>query len=69
MQKRLKLKSFRAGLGLNQTEMAERCKVSRASYSLIELGRLPGTANFWLNIKTEFKLSPAEVWEMQYEGK
>ena len=69
MQKRLKLKGFRAGKGLNQTQMAKMCGVSRAIYSLIELGKQQGTADFWLNLKTEFNLSPAEVWEMQYEGK
>lgn len=69
MQKRLKLKSFRAGKGLNQIEMAKKCKVSRSIYSLIELGKQQGTADFWLNLKTEFNLSPDEVWAMQYEGK
>ena len=69
MHKRLKLKLLRIRLDLNQTEMAKRCKVNRATYSLIELGKQAGTANFWLNLKNEFNLSPNEVWMMQYEGK
>lgn len=69
MQKRIKLKQFRVGLDLNQAKMAEKCGISRDTYSLIESGKRAGTAEFWLRFKTVFKLSPSEVWAMQYEGK
>lgn len=69
MTKRLKLKQFRIGLDLNQTEMAARCKIDRNTYSLIELGKREGSADFWFNLKTEFNLSPEIAWAMQYEIK
>lgn len=67
--KRLKLKQLRIGLDLNQTKMAVRCKIDRNTYSLIELGKREGSADFWFNLKKEFNLSPEQVWAMQYEGK
>lgn len=69
MAKRIKLKQFRIGVDLTQSEMADKCKVDRATYGLIELGKRHGTPEFWLNLKSEFNLSPDKVWEMQYEGK
>ena len=69
MQKRLKLKAFRVGLGLLQEEMAKICGVSRGIYSAIEQGRAFGSPEFWFKLKTEFKLSADEVWNMQYESK
>jgi len=69
MVKRLKLKQLRIGLDLNQTEMAARCKIDRNTYSLIELGKREGSAEFWFNLKTKFNLSPDDIWNMQYEGK
>ena len=69
MKQRLKLKVFRVSLNLNQEEMAKRCKVNRGSYSQIEQGKTRGSEEFWLNLKSEFKLSSDRIWEMQYEGK
>lgn len=69
MNKRLKLKQFRIGLDLNQEEIAKRCKVTRSNYSQIEQGKTRGSEDFWFNLKTEFKLSPDEIWKMQYESK
>ena len=67
--KRLKLKQFRVGLDLNQAEMARKCGIDRASYSLIEQGKRAGSAEFWYKLSKEFDLSPEDVWVMLYENK
>lgn len=69
MQIKLTLKLFRTNLNLSQEEMANKCRINRSTYSQIEQGKTRGSKEFWLNLKNEFKLSPEDIWTMQYESK
>lgn len=64
MEKRLKLKSLRAGRDLSQDEMAEKLEVSRGTYADIENGTRDGSVEFWLNLAKLFELSDSEVVEL-----
>ncbi|MBP3573228.1 MAG: helix-turn-helix transcriptional regulator [Prevotella sp.] len=68
--RRLKMKAFRAGLGLSQQQMADKLGCSRGRYAGIEAGKRNGDQNFWLNFQKVFNISDSEVWEFmtQKEG-
>lgn len=69
MQKRLKLKAFRALKGLSQSEFAERIGCSRARYAGIETGRRDGTPDFWRALQAAFEVPDAEMWALMQQEK
>ncbi len=62
--KRLKLKAFRAGLGLSQEQMADKLGCSRGRYAGIEAGRRNGDQNFWSNFQKTFNIPNNKMWEL-----
>lgn len=65
--RRLKLKAFRAGLGLNQEQMAAKLECSRGRYAGIEAGARNGDQNFWLKFQKIFNLPDEKMWEIMTE--
>lgn len=63
MRKDLKL--LRVDHDYTQPEMAKVCGVSTSTYNLIELGKRPGSDEFWLNVQKVFSLSGEQVWKMK----
>ena len=48
------LKLLRVKHDLSQSDMADRCGVSRVAYGRIERGESKGSIRFWLNVKAQF---------------
>ena len=62
---RTRLKQFRIGQHLKQSELAERTGVSCRTYGLIERGDRGGSAKFWDNLQKEFNLSDETTRQLQ----
>lgn len=69
MQKRLKLKAYRALKGLSQSEFAERIGCSRGRYTSIETGRRDGTPEFWRALQSAFEIPDTEMWALMQREK
>ena len=61
---RTALKQFRIGEHLKQSEMCEKCGVSRRTYGLIEAGKRSGSAAFWSNLQREFDVPDSEMYNL-----
>ena len=59
---RTALKQFRIGVHLKQSEMGEKCGVSRATYAFIENGKRSGSAEFWANFQKAFNVTDEEMY-------
>lgn len=62
---RTKLKQFRVGTKLTQTEFAEKIGVSRATYSFVETGQRGGTHEFWQAIQDVFNVPDEDMYSLQ----
>ena len=62
---RTALKQFRIGKHLTQAEMAEKCGVSRITYSSIENGKRSGKYEFWRNLQQVFNVPNEDVFLLQ----
>lgn len=62
---RTKLKQFRVGQHLKQSEMAEKIGVSRATYAFVENGKRDGSNKFWSNFKFAFDVPDSDMWQYQ----
>lgn len=69
MQKRLKLKAFRALKGLSQADFAARIGCTRARYTGIETGRRDGAPEFWRALQAAFEVPDAEMWALMQTEK
>ena len=56
---------FRCDQKLNQSEMAAKCGVSRATYAMIENGKRGGSQDFWNNLQKAFSVPDEKMWQLQ----
>lgn len=61
---RLNLKVFRVKNKLTQVEMAEKLKISKATYIAIEKGQRDCTLKFFNGLQREFNIDDADMWEL-----
>ena len=61
---RIELKLLRVKYNLTQGEMSALLGVSRATYSLIESGRVRGSIEFWNSVQREFEIPDAEMYTL-----
>lgn len=64
MKRRLNLIIFRKKQNLTQNEMADKIKVARSTYCLIESGKNDGSLRFFMKIQETFNLSDEEMWAL-----
>ena len=62
---REELKRLRVTNFLTQEQMAKKLGVSRNNYAMIEQGKRTGSVDFWLTLRTKFKLSLAQLEKMR----
>lgn len=63
--KNKELIKLRVDHDLTQTEMAERCGISVATYNLIENGKRRGSKKFWATVQKLFHLDGEQMWKLQ----
>ena len=59
---RTELKLFRVKRNLRQDDMAEKCGVSRVTYSFIENGKRGGSAKFWSKLQNVFSVPDEQMY-------
>lgn len=55
---------FRCNNRMTQDEIAEKIGCNRSTYAAIENGTREGRMSFWEKLKSAFRLSETEVWEL-----
>ncbi len=63
-KQRTALKQFRIGVHLKQSEMGEKCGVSRGTYAYIENGKRSGSAKFWSNLQSAFNVPDEKMYQL-----
>lgn len=64
MKRRLNLIILRKKLNLSQNEMADKIRVARSTYCLIENGKRDGSIPFFMKIQEAFNLTDEEMWSL-----
>lgn len=59
---RVKLKAFRIIQGLTQSEMANKLKLARITYSSIERGERDTSQKVWERLQKCFNIPDADMW-------
>ena len=63
--KNKELIKLRVDHDLTQTEIAEQCGISVATYNLIENGTRRGSRKFWQTLQKLFDLDGEQMWKLQ----
>ena len=63
--KNKELIKLRVDHDITQTEMAEKCGISVATYNLIENGKRRGSKKFWATVQKLFHLDGEQMWKLQ----
>lgn len=63
--KNKELIKLRVDHDLTQGDLAEVCKVSKATINLVENGKSRGSKKLWQTIQAHFNLSGEQIWKLQ----
>lgn len=64
-KKNKELIKLRVDHELTQTDIAEKCGISVATYNLIENGTRRGSKKFWQTLQKLFNLDGEQMWKLQ----
>lgn len=64
-KKNKELIKLRVDHDLTQTDIADKCGVSVATYNLIENGTRRGSKKFWQTLQKLFNLDGEQMWKIQ----